>query len=176
MRRALSKRLRFEVFKRDGFRCVYCGATPSSTVLRVDHVLPVKRGGTDDASNLVTACHDCNGGKSDVPLDEHRLVTLDAAAVREHAEQILAYLAAQRELDAANETVLDAVREIWEETYPSGNTKQELGILRAALREFTVADVMEWVRQATVRTWSRTRAIKYFCGIVRNERARRAAA
>lgn len=67
---SVGKRLRFEILKRDGFRCRYCGRSPMSSVLRVDHVVPVAGGGTDDPANLVTACHDCNAGKSDVPLDE----------------------------------------------------------------------------------------------------------
>ena len=54
-RKALSKRVRFEVLKRDGFRCRYCGANASSTVLHVDHVIAVADGGTDDPSNLVAA-------------------------------------------------------------------------------------------------------------------------
>lgn len=63
LRRHLSKRTRFEVFKRDGFRCVYCGVRPDDSELRVDHVMPVIEGGTNDPANLATACHDCNAGK-----------------------------------------------------------------------------------------------------------------
>jgi len=65
---SISKRLRFEIFKRDGFRCSYCGATPEISELRVDHVTPRAKGGSDDPDNLATSCHDCNAGKSDIPL------------------------------------------------------------------------------------------------------------
>lgn len=54
---------RFEVLRRDGYRCQYCGAGPEAT-LQVDHVVPVAAGGTDDISNLRTACSACNSGKS----------------------------------------------------------------------------------------------------------------
>jgi hypothetical protein len=64
-RRALGQRRRFCVLERDQFRCVYCGATADDAKLAVDHVIPVARGGSDDMSNLVTACFDCNIGKSD---------------------------------------------------------------------------------------------------------------
>lgn len=74
---AISTRTRFEVFKRDGFRCRYCGATAAENELHVDHVHPVAEGGGDEPGNLVTACRDCNLGKSDVPLES---VRLDAAA------------------------------------------------------------------------------------------------
>ena len=38
-------------------------------VLEVDHVVPRSEGGTDDESNLVTTCRDCNRGKGRNPLD-----------------------------------------------------------------------------------------------------------
>jgi hypothetical protein len=62
--RRISKRARFYVLKRDQFKCVYCGATPSETVfLEIDHVRPIAEGGTNHISNLVAACRDCNRGK-----------------------------------------------------------------------------------------------------------------
>ena len=69
-RKAIGKRLRFEVFKRDKFRCVYCGATPPDAVLHIDHVVPVSDGGSNDPLNLVTACAGCNLGKSNIRLDD----------------------------------------------------------------------------------------------------------
>lgn len=59
---AVSKRTRYEVLKRDNHTCRYCHATDSPLV--VDHVTPVALGGTDDPSNLVAACRDCNAGKA----------------------------------------------------------------------------------------------------------------
>lgn len=58
--------LRFEVFKRDGFQCVYCGAKAEKgkkTELHCDHVIPRCEGGKDEMRNLVTSCKDCNEGK-----------------------------------------------------------------------------------------------------------------
>lgn len=66
---ALSKRKRFEVFKRDRFTCSYCGRTPPAVVLEVDHVIPICNGGTDETHNLATSCFDCNRGKSGIGLD-----------------------------------------------------------------------------------------------------------
>ena len=60
---AISKRRRFQVLERDGFRCRYCGTSGTANQLHVDHVMPVSRGGTDDMSNLVASCHACNLGK-----------------------------------------------------------------------------------------------------------------
>ena len=62
-RKQLSKGTRFDIFKRDGFMCQYCGRQPPEVVLHVDHITPVIEGGTNDPMNLVTSCRDCNLGK-----------------------------------------------------------------------------------------------------------------
>ena len=69
---SISKRLRFEIFRRDGYACVYCGRRTPSITLEVDHRLPRCMGGSDDPSNLVSACWDCNRGKGPLlPDDEY---------------------------------------------------------------------------------------------------------
>lgn len=58
--------LRFDVLSRDGFRCQYCGVSvEEGALLHVDHRFPKSKGGLDTLENLVTACIDCNLGKSD---------------------------------------------------------------------------------------------------------------
>jgi 5-methylcytosine-specific restriction endonuclease McrA len=37
---AISKKLRFEVFKRDNFTCQYCGRETPEVILEADHVIP----------------------------------------------------------------------------------------------------------------------------------------
>lgn len=67
-RRKVPLDVRWAVLKRDNYRCVICGASPAadhSVRLHVDHIVPVAKGGTNDLSNLRTACDDCNLGKSD---------------------------------------------------------------------------------------------------------------
>ena len=58
---SLPRRLRFEILKRDHFACVYCGQGMPAVIVEVDHVLPRADGGTDDPSNLVTACFSATG-------------------------------------------------------------------------------------------------------------------
>lgn len=79
---ALSKRLRFEVFRRDNHTCRYCGATAPDVKLTVDHVTPTALGGTDDPSNLVTACQDCNSGKSSSSPDATHVADVEQDALR----------------------------------------------------------------------------------------------
>ena len=73
-RKGMSKKIRFEVFKRDSFSCQYCGATPSTTELEVDHIQPVATGGGNDMLNLITSCFDCNRGKSARELSDDSVV------------------------------------------------------------------------------------------------------
>ncbi|WP_425491574.1 HNH endonuclease [Cognatiluteimonas sedimenti] len=92
-----------EVFARDGWRCRYCEsrvvAKEARDIFRkylplearkgrtnndnhfglatlsasIDHVLPFRRGGTNDLTNLVTACGPCQFGKGHWTLDEVEL-------------------------------------------------------------------------------------------------------
>ncbi len=68
-RKAISKKARFEVFKRDDFMCQYCGAHPPSATLHVDHIVAVISGGGNDLNNLITSCSFCNLGKGARDLD-----------------------------------------------------------------------------------------------------------
>ena len=63
----IPKGMKHEVFKRDNWTCVECGARKEDgAILHVDHIIPVSKGGTDELSNLQTLCKDCNLNKSDV--------------------------------------------------------------------------------------------------------------
>lgn len=59
----LPKALRYKIFRRDKFCCQGCGARAPEVEIEVDHKIPVSKGGTDEESNLVTLCRDCNRGK-----------------------------------------------------------------------------------------------------------------
>lgn len=107
-RKALSKRTRFEIMKRDGFACRYCGRSPAAAPLHVDHVISVAEGGTDGPENLVTACQDCNLGKSSVPLNSIRAGGGGPGSLRlqkEHARQIAAFLAYEKAIQAERDKV-----------------------------------------------------------------------
>lgn len=92
---AVSRRLRFEILRRDDHTCKYCGGKPPEVALTVDHVLPESLGGTDEAHNLVAACVECNQGKASVAPDSplvEDVAAFDAAfadAVRRAANEEL---------------------------------------------------------------------------------------
>lgn len=90
---AVTKRTRYEVLKRDNHTCRYCGASAPEAKLTVDHVTPIALGGTDDPSNLVAACHDCNAGKAST--------NPDAATVEDVKQTDLKWAGAIRRVAAA---------------------------------------------------------------------------
>jgi hypothetical protein len=120
-RKAVGKRTRFEVFKRDGFACQYCGKQPPQVTLEIDHIVPVAKGGTNDEMNLVTSCTACNSGKSDVGLGERgprpdaSLATLEM--LQETAE-LRSYQSAKAERDVARSEVLGDLIEHWTRCLP----------------------------------------------------------
>jgi hypothetical protein len=60
---------RFLILSRDGFKCRYCGRGPDDGVkLMVDHIFPKSKGGSNNPSNLITACEECNLGKADMVI------------------------------------------------------------------------------------------------------------
>lgn len=80
---AVSKRTRFEVLRRDEFRCQYCGlaATDTGEGLTIDHVVPVALGGSDGPENLVAACRDCNAGKTSIQPDSPLVARVSQSSI-----------------------------------------------------------------------------------------------
>jgi 5-methylcytosine-specific restriction endonuclease McrA len=176
-RRTLSKRTRFEVFKRDRFRCQYCGKEAPAVVLvpreialdtgeehlhtdglHVDHVIPLAVGGDDDITNYVTACVNCNLGKGAIPLDDDAAVRKqraqmeDVAARREQIEMMAQW---QRDLAALDASAVDVATSLWASLVP-GTTLAPAGkdIVAKALRRFGPEAVLEAMRIA-VNTYGR---------------------
>lgn len=97
----VSKRLRYEVLRRDDHTCRYCGAGAPDAKLTVDHVVPVALGGTDTPDNLVTACADCNAGKSSATADAQTVADVVADADRWAAAMVKAAAESSHARDAA---------------------------------------------------------------------------
>ena len=64
--RVISDKLRYQVLKRDNFKCCACGASPAkdpAVELHIDHIVPWSKGGESTLDNLQTLCSKCNLGK-----------------------------------------------------------------------------------------------------------------
>lgn len=98
---ALSKRLRYEILRRDNHTCRYCGGSAPDVKLTVDHVLPVALGGSDESTNLVAACADCNAGKSSSNPDQPLVDQVSDDAIRWTRAMSLAVQSISKDVDAA---------------------------------------------------------------------------
>ena len=66
--RHITNSVRNDVLERDGYQCVYCGATDE---LAIDHIFPFSRGGSNTPDNLQVLCRSCNSSKGDSIPDDY---------------------------------------------------------------------------------------------------------
>ena len=170
---AVSRRLRFEILRRDGHTCRYCGMKAPDVALTVDHVIPVALGGGDEPNNLVAACTDCNNGKSSVPADAQLVEDVDAAAMLWARAMETATERRREEISVIAATV-DEVDHRWCEWKTSdGATVERPSDWRASVERWVVAglDELDLLRLIDIAMqWGNARAFtdwrvwKYFCG------------
>lgn len=173
---AVSRRLRFEILRRDSHTCRYCGAKAPDVILHVDHVTPVSLGGADTPDNLVAACKDCNIGKSSVPADA--AMAADVAAKAFVFAQVLAEVAEYRRAERiAAERVRTGVQDKWNSySYRVGEARYKVDhstdwtstinrFYELGLDEADMVDFVEVAMSAQVRDRDDELARwRYFCG------------
>ncbi|MBX2845242.1 MAG: HNH endonuclease [Saprospiraceae bacterium] len=146
-RKSISKKLRFEVFKRDKFKCVYCGSSAPDVVLQVDHIDPVSNGGDNNILNLATSCFDCNSGKSNRKLDDQTVLKQQKDQLdelQERMEQIEMMVEWQKGLKNIKDRIVYDLKEFWEELAP-GYSITETGLkqIKKLTREYEYKEIRE---------------------------------
>lgn len=63
---------RVNIFRRDNFKCGYCGEKDRHK-LTIDHIIPKSKGGKNTWQNLVTCCKSCNIKKDNKTLEDSEL-------------------------------------------------------------------------------------------------------
>lgn len=172
MRKPLSKRTRFAVFKRDGFVCQYCGKHPPDVILECDHIVPVAEGGGDDEPNLVTACFDCNRGKADIPLSVIPQSLADKAAeMREREDQLAGYREiAQERADRIEEDMWRVADELETNASTKGFRRDYLRSIKLFNDRLPLHSVLDAAELARAKfSYSLPKRFKYFCGICWNK-------
>jgi len=167
-RKSLGKKLRFEVFKRDGFTCQYCGSHPPAAILQVDHVHPVAEGGTNDIDNLITSCDGCNQGKGARLLsDSPPSLAERSEELREREDQIKGYTSILRERAARIEDETWQLAEILSPgCSDSGFDRRNLLSIKQFLERMPGWLVIEAAEMAYSRIHgSDYQRFRYFCGI-----------
>jgi 5-methylcytosine-specific restriction endonuclease McrA len=153
IREPISKKLRFEIFKRDSFRCQYCGKSAPEVVLEIDHVDPVAGGGKSDILNLLTACNPCNAGKGKRLLSDSIAVTKQMDQLKElneRREQLDMLIQWKAELSNLKEESLAKVGDYWTQ-HAGGYSLNESGLrnLKKLLNRFELQEVLDAIQIST---------------------------
>jgi hypothetical protein len=166
-RKPISKKTRFEVFKRDSFTCQYCGRTPPAVVLELDHIQPVSKGGKNDIDNLLTACMDCNRGKADGLLSSVPQSVKDKAEIlQEQNDQLKAYQRLIKSKQRGEDKMIDTVQEAFSTHFPGFSFAPKFRqSVRLFLQRMPYPEVVNAMHLACSRMGDKDRAISYFCGI-----------
>lgn len=174
---AISKKIRFEVFKRDGFKCGYCGKNPPEVTLEADHIEPIAMGGTDNMSNLITACFSCNRGKRDIPLEKiPPKIQENLEVLIEQEEQIREYRKFIKKIGKRINADIQTVTTLFENSYAGKTFTENFKIvtIKNFLNKLPLHEVEESMDIATSKfpkntQIERDRAIRYFCGVCWNK-------
>jgi hypothetical protein len=171
-RRKIAKRVRYEVMRRDGHRCRYCGAAAPEATLTLDHVVPHVIGGGDEPSNLVTSCVDCNAGKASSAPDAPLVADVADKAFR-YARALQIVAEERRAVHRAASGLLDQFDAVWTNWFYGSDKPRfyrdpdwDVSISRFYEAGLDLEDLTGFVRVAmlakTVR--SADHRWKYFCG------------
>lgn len=146
-RKGLSKKTRFEVFKRDKFTCQYCGRMSPDVILEIDHIKPVAEGGTNEMINLITACRDCNRGKGKIKLSDSAELKKQQdqlAELAEKREQLQMMMEWRTELAGLQQEEVDAISDYWESANGSFSlTDYGRATAMHYLKQFTLAEILD---------------------------------
>lgn len=174
---AASRRLRFEILKRDNYSCRYCGAKAPDVTLTVDHVIPTTLGGGDEPNNLVTACQPCNSGKASVSPESGLVEDVDAAALLWAKAMERAHEMRRTELDDIDRA-LNQFNGLWRQgltsAYDYGRPENWDGSIVVFLQNgLTMEDLCRYVNVAFTARINTDTVWRYFCGCCWNEISRR---
>lgn len=147
-RKSISKKVRFEVFKRDSFKCQYCGKASPDVILHVDHLKPVSKGGENEIYNLITACSDCNGGKGATELDDNSSLQKQRQQLEElntRREQLDMMLKWRNGLNDLTEAGIAVIMNAWNQAVGGDWCLNESGEREAKklIRKYGVSSVVE---------------------------------
>ena len=170
-RKPTSKRMRFEVFKRDNFECQYCGSKPPKVPLEIDHIIPVSKNGKTTKDNLITACFDCNRGKSNIELDDIPRPLIETIERKKIAQ--LQYLDYKKILKKEQKIIKEEINTI-ELVYSSSFneycfTDKFKVTVKNFIKKLDVVIVEDAMETACVKIYyDEQKVLKYFCGICWN--------
>ena len=171
-RKGISKKLRFEIFKRDGFACAYCGKTPPNATLEIDHIDPFSKGGECCIDNYITACFDCNRGKSNIKLTViPNKISENLEILKAKEEQLKEYRKFIKSIKVRKTRDINKIAKIYSEYFKHWklNNKFKTNTIGMFLEKLPLHEVEESMEMAVSKMDDCDTSIKYFCGICWNK-------
>lgn len=179
---SISKKIRFEIFKRDNFTCQYCGNHPPEVILEIDHIIPKSKSGSDEINNLITSCFNCNRGKSNIELDKIPNVLIENKEIIEEREnQYIEYQKLLKKIERRINKEVNDIQKIYK-TYFNDylftdkfKISVRMFIEKIGYHEVKKSMVAACIKLHGSKQYWRTNisaneaAIKYFCGICWNK-------
>ena len=172
-RKPIGASKRFKVFERDGYTCRYCGSRPPEVVLEVDHFIPVKEGGDNEMTNLLTSCKQCNQGKK-ARLSRSPDESVEYSTVISDKKEVIKQL---KEITRLNSEIVqyldfhvDELDSYWRSLHGYNRTLTEKGrtSIRNFLRYFDRSKIEEAMEIAVLQTNGHTDEFRYMCGVLQN--------
>jgi hypothetical protein len=152
-RKPISKKMRFEVFKRDSFKCQYCGKSAPDVILHADHINPVYEGGRNTLTNLITSCEACNLGKGKRKLSDTTAVEKQKAQLDELNErriQLEMMMKWREGLSGIENTKFKYAVEKWKSlAHPFDPTESGEKIIRQLVKKYPLEMVLDAIEIST---------------------------
>lgn len=155
-RKNISKKLRFELFKRDSFTCQYCGNKAPEVTLEIDHIEPVSKGGDNNIMNLVTSCFDCNRGKSDRRLEDNEVIEKQneqLQALNERKMQLEMMLEWRTELLNMDNDLVDSLSNFFVDCLGGNSEVNEIGLvhLKKWVKKYKFDTLLQAIEKSTTQ-------------------------
>lgn len=167
MRKAITKRVRFEIFKRDSFTCQYCSLKPPDVPIEIDHIVPVSKGGTNDDDNLITACFNFNRGKSNIELlsvPEKTANKIEKMKLAQKQYKDFSKILQKNEHQLNQE--VKAIDNLYSNFFNGWEFNERFKIsVKNFIKKLDYATVYSAMETACFKVKNEDKALKYFCGI-----------
>ena len=175
-RKSISKKIRFEVFKRDSFTCQYCGRTAPDVVLEVDHINPVANGGDNDLMNLITSCYDCNRGKGKRTLtdkEELKKQQEQLKRINEQREQLKMMVEWKTELMKFNDEQVDIIQDVFNSRFNLDFTDEGRKSISKEIKRYGFDEVYEATNISISQYDDANKAFNYIARICETRKQQR---
>lgn len=175
-RKPVSKKMRFDVFKRDKFTCQYCGRRAPDVVLHCDHITPVASGGKTTILNLVTSCFDCNSGKGKREISDNSAVAIQMnqlELIQERRNQLQLIKKWLEESGNIQDEYVDTIDAHVRKEFGCGLNEHGRKHMSSHIRKFGLMEVVECIGIASEQYEDVEEALGKLSGILNNRKMER---